>query len=284
MELFMKYKVKAFTLIELIVVMAVVAIMMAAIMKFFEPIRMIYNDATFYEQRRSVTNSMVKYTTESIRYAKYLGIYSQNEVGVHTNDPGANAAAAASLFRTKMTAAPNSVTIPLTATINVIELDYHNNYDIAKYNNKFYYGRLYRSKFVGPVSPGTTPKNSHLAFGASYYGATDFYMQWAYKGGKFESFAASYKAVEAGSVDAGPSNRDGIVVRSVAAVNLKNMATAVDPGKADFTDTTPDDGSPDFTTDSSTLKTEGTEIPYGGMSAASPTSYYLVWIDADQFT
>jgi prepilin-type N-terminal cleavage/methylation domain-containing protein len=279
MELFMKYKVKAFTLIELIVVMAIVAIMMAAIMKFFEPIRVIYNDATFYEQRRSVTNSMVKYTTESIRYAKYLGIYSQNEVGAHGGDPAASATAAASLFKTKFGPTGLNVTIPPSATVNVIELDYHNIYDVAKYNNKFYSGRLYRSKLN--IS-GSAPvvNNSHLAFGTNYYGPTDFYMQWAYKGGKFESFAATYKAIDDGDLDAGPTNENGVVVRSVAAVNLKNISGSLDPGKVDFTDANTD-GIPDFT--ESGLTTEGTAIPYGGMSAAAPTSYYLVWVDADQF-
>jgi prepilin-type N-terminal cleavage/methylation domain-containing protein len=283
MELFMRYKVKAFTLIELIVVMAIVSIMMAAIMKFFEPIRIIYNDATFYEQRRSVTNSMVKYTTESIRYAKYLGIYQQSDLGARMASPKLTAEqAVGGVFAGYLST--EGVTVPPNAIVNVIELSYYNDYPEGQYNYNEYYGRLYRSKLRrNPAGSGYIHQNSHLAFGASYYGANDFNMQWAYQSGKFESFASSYNKDDG-------VNPDGVVVRSVAAVNLKNISTSIAPGKVFFKDgATPADadGLVDFMSGPksalSTLKTSGTDIPYGEMSASTDNSYYLVWIDADQF-
>jgi prepilin-type N-terminal cleavage/methylation domain-containing protein len=289
MELFMKYKVKAFTLIELIVVMAIVAIMMAAIMKFFEPIRMVYNDATYFEQRRSVTNSMVKYTTESIRYAKYLGIFNQNDVGARPGTVEEQAQQAAGALLGYMSAEAPPLKPPVGATINVIELNYHNDVSDAYINGEAYNGRLYRAKlrYTG-TGVGTDVTNLHLAFGKEYYGANHYFMQWAYKGGKFESFAATYPAVDGGLENSytvsDPVRGDSVIVRSVAAVNLKNISGSLNPGKAFFKDAGPADGVPDFTTDSSTLTTDGTAIPYGGMSAtAGVTSYYLVWIDADQF-
>jgi prepilin-type N-terminal cleavage/methylation domain-containing protein len=288
----MRKMLKGFTLIELIVVMAILVIMMAAIMKFFEPIRQVYNDATFYEQRRSVTNSMVKYTTESIRYAKYIGILNQTGIGTRSLTPELTAVQAASNFRSQLQAAGGTVP-PTGATINVIELSYYNDYNGAgDYNGNQYMGRLYRTKLTAgvpaipatPGNPGATPpipptpgvpgtpdtvQNCHLAFGQNYYGPNDYNMQWAYAGGKFEAYASSYSQDD--------FNDDGIVVRSVAAVVLKNVNI---DGKVVFTDGNTD-SVPDILAGS--LTTTGTNINYGGMSAAAPTSYYLVWVDADQY-
>ncbi|MDR0992146.1 MAG: prepilin-type N-terminal cleavage/methylation domain-containing protein [Ruminococcus sp.] len=275
----MKTKLKAFTLIELIVVMAILMIMMAAIMKFFEPIRQVYNDATYYEQRRSVTNSMCKYTTESIRYAKFLGIYSQSEVGVAA-DPKAGAIAAVNRFKTSLAnneegGVVKPIIIKANTVINVIELDYGKQYYATSvYNNKNYDGRLYRTKGEWSVSgtSGTyTPTNTHLAFGQGYYGANNYYMQWAYQGGKFEAYAASYD-------NGGTLNPDGVVVRSVTATVLKNL-DLVSPGKVFFTDSNGND-TPDFTETGASLTTTGTNIPYGMMS--STQNYFLVWIDGDR--
>jgi type II secretory pathway pseudopilin PulG len=265
----MKTKLKAFTLVELIVVMAILMLMMAAIMKFFEPIRQVYNDATYYEQRSSVTNSMCKYTTESIRYAKYLGIYSSNEVATITNPKG-DAEAAVGRFKASLaTDVTPSIIVPHGTAINVIELDY-SQFAAGTYNNKTYDGRLFRTK--GKWNATTTKydiDNTHLAFGPAYYAANNYYMQWAYQGGKFEAYASSYNSDDG-------LNPDGVVVRSVTATVLKNLTTN-DPGKVFFTDTNTN-GVPDFTEDS--LTTTGTNIPYGGMGTKN--NYYLVWIDATQ--
>jgi type II secretory pathway pseudopilin PulG len=272
----MKTKLKAFTLIELIIVMAILIIMMAAIMKFFEPIRQVYNDATFYEQRRSVTNAMCKYTTESIRYAKYLGIYSKNEVG--GSGVKDSARAAASRLQTSLGQIDSTLRIPDGAEVNVIELDYSKSYTESVYANNQYFGRLFRTKGVWQIT-GTSGSlrndntlRSHLAFGTAYYGANDYNMQWAYQGGKFEAYASSYNAADG-------LNPDGIVVRSVTATVLKNLN--IDrPGYVCFTDGNSNDV-PDIT--ESALTTTGTNIPYGGMGVAQK-GYYLVWVNADQFT
>ena len=71
-------KIKGFTLIELIIVMAIMTILMAAIMQMMKPIRSTYLDSTFYESQRNTQNGMVQYLTESLRYATNLGIYNQN--------------------------------------------------------------------------------------------------------------------------------------------------------------------------------------------------------------
>lgn len=73
----MKSKLKGFTLVELVVVMALISILMAAIMNMFRPIRDTYVDTTQYEAQRTAQNGVIQYVTESVRFATDLGIYNQ---------------------------------------------------------------------------------------------------------------------------------------------------------------------------------------------------------------
>ncbi|MDE6132548.1 MAG: type II secretion system GspH family protein [Oscillospiraceae bacterium] len=72
----MKRKLKGFTLVELIVVMALMSILMLAIMKMFQPIRDTYIDSTQYEAQRTAQNGVIQYITESVRYATDMGVYN----------------------------------------------------------------------------------------------------------------------------------------------------------------------------------------------------------------
>lgn len=74
----MKSKLKGFTLVELVVVMALISILMVAIMNMFKPIRETYVDSTQYEAQRTAQNGVVQYVTESLRYATDLGIYNKD--------------------------------------------------------------------------------------------------------------------------------------------------------------------------------------------------------------
>lgn len=71
----MKKIIKGFTLIELIVVMAIISILMVGIMQMMKPIRAAYVDSTYFESQRNTQNGMVKYISESVRYATKLGVY-----------------------------------------------------------------------------------------------------------------------------------------------------------------------------------------------------------------
>lgn len=72
----MKKFIKGFTLMELIIVMAILSILMAAILQMFKPIRSTYLDATLYENQRTAQNGIIKYISESIRYSTALGLYT----------------------------------------------------------------------------------------------------------------------------------------------------------------------------------------------------------------
>ncbi|MDE7302024.1 MAG: prepilin-type N-terminal cleavage/methylation domain-containing protein [Oscillospiraceae bacterium] len=91
----MKKFLKGFTLVELIIVMAILTILMAAIMQMFKPIRSTYVDATLYENQRTVQNGIVTYLAESIRYSTDLGIYPKDKI---TSSSGQNVVGAVDDF------------------------------------------------------------------------------------------------------------------------------------------------------------------------------------------
>lgn len=71
----MKKLIKGFTLIEMIVVMAILGILMSALMNFYRPVRQTFVDSTMIEDMRTTQNGILTYLTESVRYAENLIIY-----------------------------------------------------------------------------------------------------------------------------------------------------------------------------------------------------------------
>lgn len=86
----MKRIFKAFTLIELIVVIAIFGILMAGLMNFFRPIRGTYVDSTLYEQQRTTQNGIIEFLCENTRYAEKLRVYDEGctAEGVSVNSGG----------------------------------------------------------------------------------------------------------------------------------------------------------------------------------------------------
>lgn len=182
-------KIKGFTLIELIIVMAILAILMAAIMRMFKPIRETYVDSTLYESQRTSQNGMVQYIAESIRYSVDLGLYTKGKV---TNVEGAvEAFAKQYCYENGFTGAGPTYTpnAPYTAAdvnkvkdeikkyAEVIIIDHKEAYT---FNNEGYTGRILRRKFIDDGSGGykkitndaedTSTNECRLALGAPYYG------------------------------------------------------------------------------------------------------------------
>ena len=176
---------KGFTLIELIVVMAVLSILLAAIIRLFAPIRATYVDATLYETQRTAQNGVVKYLTESVRYSTDLGLYTQDRAGtitgavekftdaylaangVTTSDPQYSAKRANTLKEMKKYA-------------EVIIID-NNTYS---FNGTDFTGRLLRRKQLldtaGNIIPMTNDAENpvkdecRIALGMAYYGESDY--------------------------------------------------------------------------------------------------------------
>lgn len=184
----MKRKLKAFTLIELIIVMAIMTILMAAIMQLMKPIRATYVDSTLYEAQRATQNGIVKYINESLRYATNVGIYTpgssyveidtQNRTTNTLSFPtGSDAEDAVIEFKKKTGVTDDKL-------IRVITID---NSTAFTYGNKQFYGRVLISRPVTTstgIKTSTTIKNadtigdnpgySRLALGSAYYGLNSF--------------------------------------------------------------------------------------------------------------
>ena len=141
--------IKGFTLIELIIVMAIMSILMVGIMQMMKPIRSTYVDATYYEAQRNTQSGIVTYITESTRYATKMGIYNEQTTSINNLSDAITAFTNATGY--------NAAT---DGDLNVITIDNKTPYT---YNGANSYGRILRSK----TATGTT---SRLALGEAYYG------------------------------------------------------------------------------------------------------------------
>lgn len=70
-----KKTLKGFTLIELIVVMALMTILMGAILALVTPVGTLFKDSSEYTQERAVTQGLIDYVNDTTRYSKDLIIF-----------------------------------------------------------------------------------------------------------------------------------------------------------------------------------------------------------------
>lgn len=184
----MKKNLKGFTLMELITVMAILVILMAAIMNMFKPIRETYVDATLYETQRTSQNGVVQYITESVRYSTDLGMYTKDKVSnvsgavdkfivAYLKANGVNDTDAAD------TSKYTTTRDELKKNAEVIIIDNISNYT---YNNGTYHGRILRRKIDGnaitnDAEDPTKKDKCRLALGAAYYGESDYTISFKVK-------------------------------------------------------------------------------------------------------
>lgn len=160
-------KLKGFTLVELIIVMAILAILMASLMNMMKPIRATYVDSTYYESERNTQSGIAQYITESVRYATNLGIYTE-DYNVSGATPASISTVTDAIDHFK-----SETGITDESKINVITID---NKTAYTFNNAKYYGRLVRTKAPGSTGSYTDKAavadntEARLALGAAYYG------------------------------------------------------------------------------------------------------------------
>lgn len=176
----MKNKFKGFTLVELIVVMALISVIMLGVMQLFKPIRTVYVNAVQYETQRNAQNGVVKYVTESVRFSADMGIYNN---GVSSASAAVDAFATAyctanAVDSSKEAAVRNA--IKTNAEVIIIANDSSNSHT---YHGKTYTGRLIRRKNVGTATsvPADPALNSsaytndwRIAMSEAYYGENTF--------------------------------------------------------------------------------------------------------------
>lgn len=167
----MKKKLKAFTLIELIVSLAVFGILMAGIVKMIEPLSVTATNAAVLNNQRNVENAIVTYIGENLRYANNLAIIE-----------GGTVDDAITRFISLKPTNTDGYEIDYTVTANknkirVIAFDGKNKY---KFNNWEFYGRVISTTegrsgsldFSNLKSDGSS--SQYLVFGNDYYAQGDY--------------------------------------------------------------------------------------------------------------
>lgn len=156
-------KIKGFTLIELIIVMAILSILMAGIMQMMKPIRSTFIDSTYFEMQRNTQNGMITYLSESLRYADNIGIYTSGSVATAIND-----------FKTNVAPATPALT---DKQIHVITID--NKMDYTYNGTTGFRGRIVVNK---PTATGynamwadnPSTASARVALSEAYYGACSY--------------------------------------------------------------------------------------------------------------
>jgi len=176
-------KFKGFTLIELIIVMAILAILMAAIMQMFKPVRATYVDSTLYENQRTTQNGIVQYITESVRYASDLGLYTKTDIGggitkavdefiaAYCTENSVNKTDAVTV------AGYTNVEDYIKKNAEVIIID--NTANMYSFGSGYHIGRILRRKLDGSAISADNEdpsknKKCRLALGSAYYGDADY--------------------------------------------------------------------------------------------------------------
>lgn len=156
-------KIKGFTLIELIIVMAILSILMAGIMQMMKPIRSTFIDSTYFEMQRNTQNGMITYLSESLRYADNIGIYTSGSVANAIND-----------FKTNVAPATPALA---DSQIHVITID--NKMDYTYNGTTGFRGRIVVNK---PTATGynamwadnPSTASARVALSEAYYGACSY--------------------------------------------------------------------------------------------------------------
>lgn len=177
-------KFKGFTLIELIIVMAIFVSVLTCILQLMDPIREAYSDSTVYEQQRTVEGGIISYITESVRYADRISICDQ---GITTKEYTYNGSTMTRNISSESDAVnyfceKNGIDMSDSdkmKTIQVIRIDRSTDYD-------GYYGRLIRrngwnsakSSFSGTMTNDAVSaydtKELYMAMGPAYYGKNTY--------------------------------------------------------------------------------------------------------------
>jgi prepilin-type N-terminal cleavage/methylation domain-containing protein len=292
----LKKTLKAFTLVELIIVMLIMTILLAGILQLFKPVRAAYQDAAYLENKRTVCNAVAKYMTESLRYAQFVGAFTATDIGfsapaaanISDNTSNLNAGAekaAQALFddieaNKELYGLDEAKLDKIAPYMQVICIDY----TPVVYNNQSFTGRIYRFNFDSSYSSSSNdyglPTSSHMSFGADYYGANTYGIS-ATIDGKIFNVSASTLGLFNDDPDndittADVVNATNSMITSSTAVEFRNVFTTTAKGALYYgaDNPAPGNGIPDML--------ESGHTSGGTLASSSIKQYFFAFIPADR--
>lgn len=195
-------KLKAFTLIELIIVIAIFGIIMGGIMQLFAPIHETATNAQVVNNQQNVENSIVEYLGSRLRYSTNLLIVQQGaQVGTINVTNAETAIDALFAFGPVNSKGRLLDSDANRYCVNVICFDGKNAYS---YGNKNYYGRLVSSletrdsssparsttlNFSNTKQDGSVPQ--YIVFNNAYYSTSNCYLTIRLSGDNLKLWATS---------------------------------------------------------------------------------------------
>ncbi len=179
-------KFKAFTLIELIVAIAIFGILMAGVVRMIAPINSAAVSAKVVNNQQSVENSITQYLGENLRYATNLVIIEDGSTidGVTVNT--AEKAITAFYKFGPMDEDGNTIISGTNSNPKVNVICFNGDPATFTFSNKQYGGRIISSidnhgtldmtPANGKIKSDGT-ENQYLAFGNAYYGPGDYALK-----------------------------------------------------------------------------------------------------------
>ena len=179
----MKKKFKAFTLIELIVTMLIMGIIMAGIMRMFQPINDVYSNTSVLSHQEATERGIANYIAGNVKYAQSIGIYQDQA------SPEAAVTEFLSNHPTKLSDEDGDGVIDQLKEEDVDVICIVNNTAYkaggAGSSGGDFYGRIVR-RLPGKTACSlnqanfdytATTGNSYMAMGDAYYGTADYYIR-----------------------------------------------------------------------------------------------------------
>lgn len=177
----MKKKIKAFTLIELIVTMLIMGIIMAGIMRMFQPINDVYSNTSVLSHQEATELGIANYIAGNVKYAQSIGIYQD------LSSPEAAVTEFLSNHPTKLSDVDGDGVIDQLeeADVDVICIVNNTGYKADGSSGGDFYGRIVR-RLPGKTNCNLNQANfdytattgdSYMAMGEAYYGTADYYIR-----------------------------------------------------------------------------------------------------------
>lgn len=260
-------KLKAFTLVELIVALAVLGILMVGIIRMMDPIQTMFTTSSAASQSETVERSIASYIVENVRYATNLSIYKDATSASDAmnkflaQNPKKRDGTAFTKSELKVICVNNATNFTTTGKAPVSGEKTFRGRLIAKIDGQENFNESQPFDYTGTDGTG-----SYMVFGDAYYGTGDYYIRLEnFGGGTFDVVVESdyyyTKTKNKGHSRVDPSSTNDYSKYTVMTVSMPNASVVME------------DVTPVFSTD----------IPTGFVPTlrTTPINYYIVYTIED---